>query len=140
MNIVGKLLISLVPAVAGAALAGVLLGGGQNPLLYLLFAASTLAAVLLASLATPSVKAATPAPAAPRDSAGDEPREQGTVKWFNANKGFGFIVRDNGEEIFVHFRSIRGDGRRSLRDGQQVRFSFAETDKGPQAEDVEGLD
>lgn len=66
--------------------------------------------------------------------------EQGTVKWFNASKGFGFIVRDNGDEIFVHHRSIQGEGRRSLRDGAPVRFRVATTDKGPQAEDVQACD
>jgi len=68
------------------------------------------------------------------------PREEGNVKWFNVSKGFGFITLDNDEEIFVHFRSIRGEGRRSLRDGQRVSFVVAESDKGPQAEDVEALD
>ncbi len=66
-------------------------------------------------------------------------REQGTVKWFNVSKGFGFIVREDGEEIFVHFRSIKGSGRRALKDGQAVCFVVRESDKGPQAEDVEGL-
>jgi CspA family cold shock protein len=69
---------------------------------------------------------------------GDATREHGTVKWFNVTKGFGFIVKDDGEEIFVHFRSIRGEGRRSLRDGQRVNFIVAQSDKGPQAEDVVG--
>ena len=46
----------------------------------------------------------------------DGPREEGAVKWFNVSKGFGFITKDNGDEIFVHFRSIRGEGRRALRD------------------------
>lgn len=64
-------------------------------------------------------------------------RERGRVKWFNFSKGFGFISRDNGEEIFVHYRSIRGKGRRSLNDGQLVEFSVAKSDKGLQAEDVE---
>lgn len=73
-----------------------------------------------------------------RDSSG--PRESGTVKWFNGSKGFGFIIRENGEEIFVHYRSIRGEGRRSLQDGQAVTFAVEHTDKGPQAEDVEGLE
>jgi CspA family cold shock protein len=69
---------------------------------------------------------------------GDATREHGTVKWFNVTKGFGFIVKDDGEEIFVHFRSIRGEGRRGLRDGQSVSFIVAQSDKGPQAEDVVG--
>ncbi|MDX1734686.1 MAG: cold shock domain-containing protein [Halioglobus sp.] len=58
------------------------------------------------------------------------------MKWFNGNKGFGFIIRDNGEEIFVHFRSIQGGGRRGLRDGQRVSFVVRDSDKGPQAEEV----
>ena len=66
----------------------------------------------------------------------DGGRESGQVKWFNANKGFGFITRENGEDIFVHFRSIRGKGRRILRDGQRVEFVVTEGDKGLQAEDV----
>ena len=67
-------------------------------------------------------------------------RETGQVKWFNASKGFGFITLESGDEVFVHFRSIRGEGRRSLRDGQRVALEVAQTEKGPQAEDVENLD
>ena len=63
-------------------------------------------------------------------------REAGNVKWFNANKGFGFITRDNGDDVFVHFRSIRGDGHRVLKDGQRVEFEVTEGDKGLQAEDA----
>jgi CspA family cold shock protein len=66
----------------------------------------------------------------------DAGREVGTVKWFNAAKGFGFITRDNGEDIFVHFRSIQGKGHRSLGEGQKVTFSVTEGDKGLQAVDV----
>ncbi len=62
-------------------------------------------------------------------------REAGNVKWFSANKGFGFITRDSGDDVFVHFRSIRGDGHRVLRDGQRVEFSISEGEKGLQAED-----
>ena len=83
-------------------------------------------------------------PSAKAESApsNDGPREDGEVKWFNRNKGFGFIIRGSGEEIFVHQRSIRliGDGenrrRPTLRDGQSVNFQVAERDKGVQAEDV----
>jgi cold shock protein len=63
-------------------------------------------------------------------------RESGSVKWFNASKGFGFITRDSGDDIFVHFRSIRGEGHRILRDGQRVEFIVSEGDKGLQADDV----
>lgn len=62
--------------------------------------------------------------------------EEGSVKWFNVKKGFGFIVRDSGDEIFVHFRAIRGSGRRVLRQGQLVRFSVIDADKGLQADNV----
>ena len=63
-------------------------------------------------------------------------QERGTAKWFNAAKGFGFITRENGEDVFVHFRSIQGKGHRSLGEGQAVIFSVAEGDKGLQAVDV----
>lgn len=63
-------------------------------------------------------------------------REQGMVKWFNDAKGFGFIQRSTGEDIFVHFRSIQGDGYRSLQDGQMVEFVVVEGQKGLQAEEV----
>lgn len=66
----------------------------------------------------------------------DDDRETGRVKWFNRTKGFGFIVRDDGGEIFVHHRNIRGTGRRSLKDGELVRFKVATHDKGLQAEHV----
>lgn len=63
-------------------------------------------------------------------------KEIGTVKWFNAAKGFGFITRENGDDIFVHFRSIQGKGHRSLGEGQRVVFSITRGDKGLQAVDV----
>ena len=66
----------------------------------------------------------------------DDDREQGSVKWFNVSKGFGFITRENGDDVFVHFRNIRGRGHRSLSEGQQVKFHTRDSDKGLQAEDV----
>lgn len=63
--------------------------------------------------------------------------EEGLVKWFNVKKGFGFITRDNGDDIFVHFRAIEGQGRRILRQGQRVRYTVIQADKGPQADQVE---
>lgn len=63
-------------------------------------------------------------------------REAGTVKWFNTNKGFGFISRDQGDDVFVHFRAIRGEGHRALEEGQRVEFIVARREKGLQAEDV----
>lgn len=67
-------------------------------------------------------------------------REQGVVKWFNDSKGFGFIQRSNGEDVFVHFRAIQADGHRSLRDGQKVEFTVAQGQKGLQAEEVKAVD
>ncbi len=63
-------------------------------------------------------------------------RETGTVKWFSANKGFGFITRPEGDDIFVHFRSIRGQGHRALIAGQRVEFKVVRGEKGLQADDV----
>lgn len=67
------------------------------------------------------------------------PREEGTVKWFNATKGFGFITRAQGDDVFVHYRSIRGEGHRTLREGQGVEFVVIKGEKGLQAEDVQPL-
>ncbi len=61
---------------------------------------------------------------------------EGKVKWFNSEKGFGFITGDNGQDYFVHFRSIVGDGYRTLDEGQPVEFEIQETDKGMQAVNV----
>ncbi|WP_148863369.1 cold-shock protein [Marinobacter fonticola] len=74
------------------------------------------------------------------DDFGPEGGEEGTVKWFNVKKGFGFIVRESGDEVFVHFRAIRGRGRRVLRQGQLVRFDVVEADKGLQADNVSTLE
>ena len=63
-------------------------------------------------------------------------RVTGTVKWFNDAKGFGFIQCGNGEDVFVHFRSIQGDGFKSLSEGQAVEFKVVKGPKGLQAEDV----
>lgn len=63
-------------------------------------------------------------------------RETGTVKWFNETKGFGFIQREQGEDVFVHYSSIRGDGFKSLTEGQKVEFILGQGQKGPQANDV----
>jgi len=69
----------------------------------------------------------------------EDGRERGVVKWFNVKKGFGFITWDEGEDVFVHFRSIRGQGHRSLTEGQRVKFTVVRGDKGPQAEDVSAV-
>lgn len=62
--------------------------------------------------------------------------QTGTVKWFDSGKGYGFIERETGKDLFVHFRSIVGEGHRSLEDGQQVEFTEVAGQKGPQAENV----
>ncbi|PZF89572.1 cold-shock protein [Listeria ivanovii] len=63
--------------------------------------------------------------------------EQGTVKWFNAEKGFGFIERENGDDVFVHFSAIQGDGFKSLDESQAVTFDVEEGQRGPQAANVQ---
>ncbi|HTY36702.1 MAG TPA: cold-shock protein [Bacteroidota bacterium] len=63
--------------------------------------------------------------------------EKGTVKWFNGAKGFGFITRQNGEDVFVHFKAIRGEGYRTLNEGDQVQFDVQQGPKGLQAANVE---
>jgi len=63
-------------------------------------------------------------------------REKGTVKWFNNEKGFGFIAREQGGDVFVHFKAIQGDGYRSLVEGQRVEFTVTQGQKGLQAEEV----
>ena len=64
-------------------------------------------------------------------------KEQGTVKWFNSAKGYGVIGRDSGEDVFVHFSAIQGDGYRSLQEGERVSFDVTKGPKGLQAENVE---
>ena len=60
----------------------------------------------------------------------------GTVKWFNENKGYGFISRDGGDDVFVHFSAVEGDGFKTLSEGQRVSFEVTEGPKGPQAANV----
>lgn len=67
-------------------------------------------------------------------------RETGTVKWFNDAKGFGFISRESGEDVFVHFRAIQMPGFKSLKEGQRVSFVVVEGQKGLQADSVEAAD
>ncbi|PQD96790.1 cold-shock protein [Pradoshia eiseniae] len=65
--------------------------------------------------------------------------EQGKVKWFNAEKGFGFIEREAGSDVFVHYSAIQGEGFKSLEEGQSVSFQVEEGQRGPQAANVEKL-
>lgn len=102
--------------------------------------ASLAVLIFIASLAAALVSANAPARKRKNNqqkaTKSDKNRESGTVKWFNTSKGFGFITRDNGDDVFVHFRSIRGQGHRTLFEGQRVEFEITEGDKGLQAEDV----
>jgi CspA family cold shock protein len=66
-------------------------------------------------------------------------RQIGTVKWFNDAKGFGFISRENGEDVFVHFRSIQGTGFKTLKEGQKVSFKLVQGQKGMQADEVQPM-
>ncbi len=63
-------------------------------------------------------------------------RENGTVKWFNGSKGYGFITRESGEDLFVHFTAIQNDGYKTLEEGQKVTFTVSDGPKGPQAQEV----
>ena len=114
------------------------------------FLLSTLSTVVLGQLIAPASQSghssnhstqstkSKPAKDNPKSrSSVDSDREQGSVKWFNVSKGFGFITRENGEDIFVHYRSIRGQGRRRLFEGQAVSFAVIDSDKGLQADDVD---
>jgi CspA family cold shock protein len=77
--------------------------------------------------------------AAPSKPSGSGSKEQGTVKWFNIKKGYGFITRDQGDDIFVHYRNIEGNGRKAVAEGQRVQFFVVDGDKGLQADEVEAL-
>lgn len=94
-------------------------------------------------VARPKSASRQPQAAAPLDDDEEEDiidpndgREEGEVKWFNTNKGYGFITRDNGEDVFVHFRAIRGRGPRMLAEGQIVRYHVIKNERGLQADDV----
>ena len=67
-------------------------------------------------------------------------RETGTVKWFNAEKGYGFIARETGDDVFVHYSELRMSGFRTLDEGTRVEFTVAQSPKGLQAQDVEVLE
>jgi CspA family cold shock protein len=113
--------------------------------------ATIILAIFLARSLTPA-RASAPArpnkskPAARQDgkpakhaASDNSAKEAGTVKWFNIKKGFGFITRDGGDDIFVHYRNIEGNGRRAINEGQRVRFLVINGDKGLQADEVEAI-
>ncbi|WP_068638333.1 cold shock domain-containing protein, partial [Oleiphilus sp. HI0061] len=113
-------------------------GSGFYALVWLMFFAASAISQIAAQSSSSSASSNNAQEASESDDDDDTPEgvESGTVKWFNVNKGFGFITTDAGEDVFVHFRSIRGRGRRSLRQGQAVRFDLSEGEKGMQADNV----
>ncbi|MGE8068618.1 cold shock domain-containing protein membrane protein [Pseudomonas sp. NPDC089569] len=129
-NLVSALLILAVVLQTLTLIAPMPVIAGQPAVLFSLIAALI---AVVTHLAVSFYKAA-PAAAAPSYDMSN--RDTGTVKWFNTSKGFGFISRDSGDDIFVHFRAIRGEGHRVLVEGQRVEFSVMNRDKGLQAEDV----
>ncbi len=117
---------SVIATIVSLKIASIEFSSAQFPLFLISFISILVACIITSKLSATSKKAI-------KVGSG---RETGTVKWFNAAKGFGFITRENGEDIFVHFRSIQGKGHRSLGEGQTVIFEVAESDKGLQAVDV----
>lgn len=119
-----------------------LLGGSHLGLLAVVFLACLGSGLAASRIGRSTRRTRSRAPRAARSKARPAPargpRETGTVKWFSRSKGFGFVIREDGDEIFVHHRSIRSDGDRrgNLRDGQRVTFVAVERSKGWQAEDV----
>jgi CspA family cold shock protein len=142
MNLFSQLVISLITA--GAATAALIQLHISQPLHVGIAIAIACCVTPLLNAVITSARSRKRSPRPRRSSAhseSDGDREEGEVKWFNVSKGFGFIRRDNDEEIFVHFRSIRSSnpGRRGLSDGQRVSFIVVDSDKGPQAEDVDEI-
>ncbi len=103
----------------------------------------TLAVIIVASVITGFItgngNTSKNTSAAESDVSRGQGEETGTVKWFNAKKGYGFITRDTGDDVFVHYRSVEGNGRRAITDGKRVSFVVVDSDKGPQAETVQVL-
>lgn len=139
MSILLRLLVSAVLALVSILLIQLTMSGGINfsainPIsIIIIFIACAIATFIGPSLSNINMEGFSGLSLSSAD------REQGTVKWFNVSKGYGFVTRSNGEDIFVHFRSIRGKGRRILREGQTIEFTLIDGEKGPQAEDVEPL-
>ena len=120
------------------ALAGAALTSGEIIVIAIAaFVAASLGTATTARSGGPAPRSRAPIEPESREIEDDEDREGGTVKWFNVKKGYGFIVRDQGDDVFVHYRNIVGQGRRSIAEGQHVTFSVINGDKGPQADQVE---
>jgi CspA family cold shock protein len=114
----------------------------------LMIAAALLAIAIITTVIKKLARKSASKPKKPKPSKASSPstsntgssnQMQGTVKWFNYKKGFGFIEQENGEDVFVHHRSINGTGRKSLREGQKVMMDVVDGDKGLQAENVNPL-
>lgn len=123
-----SLIIALLVPLLIAAVLGEQLGTN-----YLVYFAFILVSVYVGTMVS---QESAPRSLAQSDEDEDDDREQGTVKWFNSSKGFGFLTMENGDDVFVHYRAIRGRGRRFLVEGQLVRFYVTEGEKGKQAENV----
>lgn len=140
----------LIAFIFSALLSGIAAGFSQTGDLSFQFSAwQTLAGTVSALAGLITYRLMSPRSSSPRAGKSKSPRksaatsdcrQDGKVKWFNPKKGFGFIACDNGDEVFVHYRNIEGDGRRILREGQSVTFLVIQSDKGPQAEDVRAAD
>lgn len=137
-SVARMIITSIVTSAIGTGISTQILANGEltsqsdlSTLAILFFAVS-----MISALATSNKGDKKPRINQPKPLNSDNSRETGTVKWFNTNKGFGFITRENGDDVFVHFRSIRGEGHRTLIEGQKVEFSITEGEKGLQAEDV----
>jgi cold shock protein len=129
------LLIALFVYLTGGELSRQLLATLEVGGIVVVYLAVAVAVFLLLLIATLAVHTLSPQLATLAEVEDDD-REIGEVKWFNVNKGYGFIKRDSGEDVFVHFRAIRGRGHRTLAEGQKVRYHVIENEKGLQADDV----
>jgi len=96
-------------------------------------------AVLFGAVFSGTLLGSGPATTTGHAKASESETESGTVKWFNVKKGYGFITRDQGEDVFVHYRNIQGKGRRAIAEGQRVSFIVIDGEKGLQADEVEAI-
>ena len=130
------LLISLFVSFVGGELSRELIAGLiEVDGIVTLYLTAALVVFVVLFFATLAISLLTPKPVNLAEVENDD-RDIGEVKWFNVNKGYGFITGDNGEDVFVHFRAIRGQGHRTLAEGQRVRYYVTENDRGLQADDV----
>ena len=130
LSLLGRLLVNAV--LAGAIFAGTTFLPLSGATLALALAVLAIAAAFTAgvSLSPPSAGTGKVAPSK---------NQTGSIKWFNATKGFGFIVGDDGAEVFVHYRNVEGLNKRNIKQGQKVSYVVKQSDRGPQAEGVQPL-